>query len=410
MNIPLLEFDPVHDGQPRRSLSAPPLADWTQDLARMRRAQAAWAARPISDRLKVIRRARHEIARRAGSLALAGCAPLFRPVAETLSAQVLPLADACRYLEREAPALLAPKRLGSRRRPFWLRTVKAEVRREALGIVLVIGPGNYPLFIPGVAAMQALATGNAVVLKPGRRGADAALALARVLEFAGLDPALFRILPEDPEAAQQVIATGIDKVVFTGSAATGQKVLAQLAESSTPATMELSGCDAVFVRADADLDLVVRALVFGLRLNGGATCIAPRRVFVHRSVSTELDGRLAGALADEAPVMIRTRDHAELLTSILEALGNGAHLLSGRILPGGGIAGPLALAGVRPGEKLLQADLFAPVLSLLIVSDDEQALELAGRCSLRPGGDDLQLRPSRRAGAGLAGDGGCRRH
>ena len=87
-----------------------------------------------------------------------------------------------------------------------------------------------------------------------------------------------QVLSETPAAAQTAIATGVDKVLLTGSATTGAAVLTLLAPHLTPAVLELSGCDAAFVRADADLDLVIRALTFSLRLNGGATCIAPRRV------------------------------------------------------------------------------------------------------------------------------------
>ena len=79
---------------------------------------------------------------------------------------MLPLAEACRFLEREAEAILAPRRPGRRALPLWLSRVRREIRREPLGVVLIIGPGNYPLLLPGVQLIQALAAGNAVLLKP----------------------------------------------------------------------------------------------------------------------------------------------------------------------------------------------------------------------------------------------------
>ncbi|MDJ8954084.1 aldehyde dehydrogenase family protein, partial [Clostridium perfringens] len=84
-----------------------------------------------------------------------------------LTAEVMPLLAACQFLERSAPRILKPRRFGAWGRPFWLAAVRSEVQREPLGVVGIIGPGNYPLFLPGVQALQALVAGNAVWIKPG---------------------------------------------------------------------------------------------------------------------------------------------------------------------------------------------------------------------------------------------------
>jgi acyl-CoA reductase-like NAD-dependent aldehyde dehydrogenase len=273
-----------------------------------REAQEAWAARPLRDRLRVVRALRHGLAARAGELARAAGGG--RPEAEVLSSQVVPLADACRFLEREAPRVLAVRRLGAEGRPAWLMSVESEVRREPLGLVLVIAPSNYPLFLPGVQAVQALAAGNAVLWKPGRGGLPAARAFAALAAEAGFPANLLHILPEEPEAARDAIAAGVDKVLLTGSVATGRAVLADLAERLVPATMELSGCDALFVLPGADLDRVARAIRFGLTLNGGATCIAPRRVFVPRPLEQALVERLTPLTAAQ---LVSVADSEEAL-------------------------------------------------------------------------------------------------
>lgn len=253
-----------------------------------REAQAEWSARPVAERLRVLRALRHRIAERCEELVRA-CG---RSAAEVLSSEVVPLADACRFLEREASPLLAPRRLGAEGRPVWLRGVDVELRREPFGLVLIIAPSNYPLFLPGVQTLQALAAGNAVLWKPGRGGLAAALAFAGLALEAGLDPRLLTVLPEAPDAARDAIASGVDKVVLTGSAATGREVLPELARRLVPAIAELSGHDALFVLPGADLDRVARAIRFGLELNGGATCIAPRRVFVPHAFAAGLEARL----------------------------------------------------------------------------------------------------------------------
>ena len=273
-----------------------------------RTAQSRWALTPISERLRVVCALRHGIAENADKLAGIAASVSERPIAEKLVSEVLPLADACRWLEKRADRVLATRRCGSRGRPFWMQGVTFEVQRQPFGLVLVIGPANYPLFLPAVHALHALVAGNAVLLKPAPSTRRVALAFAQLARDAGLDPALLTILPESVSAARSAIADGVDKVIFTGSSENGRDVLATLAETNTPSVMELSGQDAVLVFADADLDLVVRALRFGTSLNDGNTCIAPRRLVVVQSVAEDLLARLSIA---RVPIMLIERVHDE---------------------------------------------------------------------------------------------------
>jgi acyl-CoA reductase-like NAD-dependent aldehyde dehydrogenase len=352
-------------------------------MSAARLAQARWAATPLSERLARIRELRRLIAEHAPTLAEASASARRRPTFESTTAEVLPLAEACRFLEREAPSLLAPCRLGKRGLPLWLSGVRSEVHRDPFGVVLVIGPGNYPLLLPGVQIVQALAAGNAVLLKPGVGGSFAARALIEVIHRAGLDSHLVALLPESTEAAVAAIDAGPDKVVFTGSAATGEKILAQLAPRLIPATMELSGCDAFIVRADADLDLVVKYLKFGLELNKGATCMAPRRVLVHRCVATELEGRLARAFSTARPnagELSGPEIGAPLRELLAEAVAQGAHFVTGGIAADDSLQFPIVLAGVEAPARLLQEDVFAPVLSLVTIGDDAESVACANDC------------------------------
>jgi acyl-CoA reductase-like NAD-dependent aldehyde dehydrogenase len=274
-----------------------------------RAAQAHWAPTPILSRLHIVRALRQLIAENADALAEAAASASVRPLAEKLVSEVLPLADACRWLEKNAARALATRRCGRRGRPFWMRGVTFEVQRQPFGLVLVIGPGNYPLFLPAVHALHALVAGNAVLLKPAPGTRHVALAFAQVALDAGLDPALLTILPESVAAARSAIADGVDKVIFTGSSENGREVLATLAETNTPSVMELSGRDAVLVFADADLDLVVRALRFGTSLNGGETCIAPRRLVIVQSVAEDLLMRLSIARVPRMLIERVRNDH-----------------------------------------------------------------------------------------------------
>jgi acyl-CoA reductase-like NAD-dependent aldehyde dehydrogenase len=176
-----------------------------------------------------------------------------------------------------------------------MRRVLFEVQRQPFGLVLVIGPGNYPLFLSAVHSLHALVAGNAVLLKPAPGTRNVAFLVVRLAREAGLDPALLNVLDESVAAAHDAICSGVDKVIFTGSSVNGRDLLANLAKTNTPSVMELSGEDAVIVFVDADLDLVVRALNFGARLNNGGTCIAPRRLIVEKSIAGNLQARLTRA-------------------------------------------------------------------------------------------------------------------
>ena len=322
--------------------------------AETRAVQARWALTPIRERLRVVRELRHLIAENANALALAAGAVSGRPLAEKLVSEVLPLADACRWLERNAGRVLLPRRCGKRGRPFWLQGVSFDVQRQPLGVVLVIGPGNYPLFLPAVHSLHALIAGNAVLLKPAPGTREVALAFSNLSHGAGLDPALLTILPGSVEAARRAIADGVDKVIFTGSSENGREVLSALAGTNTPSVMELSGQDAVLVLADADLELVVRALRFGTRLNAGDSCIAPRWLVVVQSIADDLLARLSAAHVPRLLVE-RVRDDA---TAVHRA--NAAGCALGASIFSGDIPKARALAArVKTGFVLIN-DLIVP--------------------------------------------------
>jgi aldehyde dehydrogenase (NAD+) len=342
-------------------------------LGQAQEAQKIWARTRLKGRLALLRRARHRIAATAEQCA--STVPRDN-VADTLVVEVLPLIEACRFLEREAAWILAPQTLSSHTRPFWLRRIDAETRRDPLGVVLIIAPANYPLFLPGVQALQALAAGNAVLWKPAPGGTSAAEALRDALLGAGLDPALLQLLDESASAAVDAIAAGVDKVFLTGSLATGTAVLHELADRLTPAVMELSGCDAVFVLPGAELDRAVAALAFGLRLNGSATCMAPRRLFLVGD-----HPGLVQALLDQCkslnPVVLPVHTQSQLADLLLDA-----RRLGGSILRDESDAG-LRYALVNratPEMRIAQADIFAPVLCIIQVADREAAIAAHAIC------------------------------
>ena len=365
-----------------RSVGIPPAQVARYAVQKLRSAQSEWAAAPLADRLAVIGRFRRAVARDPDRLTAAVTSPVRRGPAETLSAEVLPLCDACRYLEREAENLLEPQRRGRKNRPAWLYGVTLTDRREPHGVVLILGTWNYPLFLTGVQTLQALVAGNAALVKPGRGAHAAAAAVRDLLREAGLPAGVLAVLGEEPEAGAAAVRAGVNKVVLTGSAGTGRDVLAECAPSLTPAAMELSGCDAAFVLEGADVTLAAKCLALGLTWNGSATCVAARRVFAHRSLIDELRGELLKRVTTVAPVACDRAAATAAEELIEDALNRGATRLCGTIdhRPEPPRAMPVVLADVPGRAEILRSDLFAPVLSLIEVRDAEEALARDNCC------------------------------
>lgn len=348
---------------------------------------ASWSQLSHRDRCRLIGKVRHAIAGMAQRFNVAARTPQRPDPAETVSAELLPLCDALKFIGRRGSEVLKTRRLGARGRPVWLWGVRSEVRRVPLGEVLVIAPWNYPLLLAGAQVGQALAAGNRVWLKPAPGCERVSQLLHQAFLQTGVPRAAFGLLDSDPAAAEQKIADGMDLVVFTGGTRTGQKVMRQCAETLTPSIMELSGCDAMVIGPKASWKRVAEALHFGLRLNGGATCIGPRRLLVPAAMRDDLLAALRKRFVDEEPVPVHPSAQAAAAKLLRDSVERGAvDALTGQRpvfsttlekLP------PTILDGVRPDWPIAAADLFAPVVSILTTESDEEAVRIVNRCPYR---------------------------
>ena len=337
--------------------------------------ERGWSALRVGERLAVLKRARHGLAAAFDELVDALPGLPTRTRADSLASEVLPLLEACRFLEREAESILRTRVLGRRRLPFWLSGVDSRVERVALGKILIVGPANYPLMLPGVQALQALAAGNGVVWKPGRGGEAVARVFARVLVGAGLPVGLLRVTGEAVDEVVEALDEAPDKVIFTGSARAGRVVCGMAAERGVPVVAELSGCDAVVALPTADVERLAAALAFGMRLNGSATCMAPRRLFVVGEEPAGLVERLISRFAEVRAVPLAQATEAQLAEDLDEAGALGATIIG---LERAG--GPVLVLDARPEMKIARADVFAPVLSVVRVRDKAGLLAAYREC------------------------------
>lgn len=311
---------------------------------------------------------------------------------ETVAAELLPLCSALRYIGRCGPSLLRVRRCGWSGRPAWLWGVQSHVHRVPHGSVLILGTWNYPLLLPGVQAAQALAAGNRVLLKPAPGVEPVTTALVRAFLDAGVPGSCLQQLDSSTAAAVQAIDEGVDLIVLTGAASTGRQVLHRAAETLTPTIMELSGCDAaVLLGAVFDepalLSRAVAAIGFGLTVNGGATCIAPRRLIVEEARAERLIDALRSSLQSLPPVIVHPSARQAAVRAIGEALQRGAvdrfDSFDGQECSRSGRLRPVLLDRVRPGDPIASADLFAPVTSVIRVDRIEEAVAVVNDCPYR---------------------------
>ena len=339
-------------------------------LDHSRSAGKSWQSETLEKRLKHLRLLRHALVEAASAYAETSS----RSNADVISSELLPLAGACKFLEDKAGTILRTRTVGKRGRATWLRGVFSKVERVPLGAVLIVAPSNYPLLLPGVQMLQALAAGNSVVIKPGQGGTDAARCLKGWADSAGAPTGLVQVLDETPEAGKAAVAAGFDKICFTGSAETGKAVLSSAAETLTQTTVELSGCDAVFILESADLDRAARAIAFGLTLNSGQTCIAPRRIFVLEGLKTEFVAKLAPLLAKADPIKLDSSSESKAASLLA-----GATPLVGGFQDDGSFA-PALVDSPAEGHSLTEIDIFAPIASVLPYDSLDRAVETANSC------------------------------
>jgi aldehyde dehydrogenase (NAD+) len=344
-----------------------------------------WNSRTIKERCQIIARVANEITLAAEEL-IELCRSDHRTDAcETIAAELIPLCDGLRWLERHGARCLAPKQYGWRGRPVWLWGVHSEVRRDPLGTVLILAAWNYPILLPGVQLAQSLVAGNRVCLKPAQGCEAVTRRLVECFYSSGVPESSLELLPSSPQAAIDAMNRGVNLVVLTGSSQTGRSVMRHAAETLTPCILELGGCDAVIALDDCDLDRIASSVRFALTFNSGATCIGPRRIFASHQVADQIVHDLVGPWRAEVPkYVIHPRARELVARTIAEAVSEGAVDVLGRFdaeaVRRTGQMSPVILDQVQQGQRITSADLFAPVVSVIRVGSADDAVARVNEC------------------------------
>ena len=374
---------------------------FAEEAARCRAAQADWSMTSVRDRLRFVRELRHLLVEHADALTAAVEADVGRPPGEVVATDLLPVAAACKYLLSDADRILRPKRVG--RRPLWLMGCRDTVHRRPHGLVGVIGTWNYPVYLNAIPIAHALVAGDGVLWKPSELSPRSADVLHGLFLRAGVPAELFQRLPATREAGPQLAEADVDFLHFTGSDAVGAKLAARLGERLIPSVLELSGVDAVFVLADADVRLAARSAWYGATLNAGQTCLASRRAFVHRDVVERFVAELRPLVEAAGPVRLVAAGQVEQARRLVEdAEGRGLAAVLGTAAkpPEGETVTPAVVLDATPDLALCREAAFAPLLAVLPFDTTDQAVAMDRECPFGLGAAVFTADP--RAAAALA--------
>jgi len=348
--------------------------------------EGPWGAMTAAERGRLLSKMGHDVADQIEYLAEIEALDVGKPLGQA-RADALALA---RYLEYYGGCA---DKFHGQTIPY-LNDYTVYTLREPHGVTGHIIPWNYPMQIIGRSVVAALATGNAVVLKPAEEACLTALEFARIAADAGLPPGALNVTPGTGIDAGAPLAAhpGVNHISFTGSTNVGVAVQSAAAQNTVPVTLELGGKSPQLVFDDADLDAALPFLVNAGVQNAGQTCSAGSRILVQRGVYDELVGRLAekfaALLVGQA---ISDLNVGPLISSKQKTLVSGfidAGRESGLVVaaegvitdaapPGGHYVRPTLFVDVDPDHELAQQEIFGPVVVVIPFATEEEALQIA---------------------------------
>jgi acyl-CoA reductase-like NAD-dependent aldehyde dehydrogenase len=352
--------------------------------------QPSWAALTLAERGDVLRRAAEVVLEESDDIRDLIVREQGKPRNEAFSMEILPTIDALGWIARAGGEILADEKVPMPQ--VFLKTKRSTFVYEPLGVIGIISPWNYPWSIPLGEVALALMAGNGVVLKPASLTPLIGDRIASIFERAGVPEGLVRVV-HGPGTGAALAESSVGKVFFTGSVETGRSVAEACARRLTGSVLELGGKDPMIVLDDAHLEHAIAGAVWGGFANAGQTCSGIERVYVARGVSERfIAGVIEGAqrLRVGDPTSWDTEigpmvspEQAEIVRELVDdAVAAGATLhCGGPVDAPTGLEGswyaPAVLTGVTPDMRIMGEEIFGPVVPIVVVDSEEEAVALA---------------------------------
>jgi acyl-CoA reductase-like NAD-dependent aldehyde dehydrogenase len=363
--------------------------DVARAVGRARAAQPGWAALSISERARLIMKARKIILQEMEEIARLISRETGKPLAEAISMELAPTLDLMQYFARKTASLLSPRRISVGQYALMGRS-SYEIYKP-LGVIGIVSPWNFPWATPLDEVVMALMAGNAVVLKPSELTPLTGLKIKDVFKRAGLADGVLQVVTGDGSTGAALVGAGVDKIMFTGSVATGKRVAEAAAKYLTPVVLELGGKDPMIVLDDANIPNAARGAVWGAFANAGQACASVERCYVHESIAKRFIAEVvketkslrqstgADPTADVGS-MTSERQLLAVQKHVDEAIDRGATALTGgdRVADSvGAFFAPTVLINVNHDMDVMREETFGPVLPIMTFKTDEEAVRMA---------------------------------
>ncbi|HQZ95207.1 MAG TPA: aldehyde dehydrogenase family protein [Pyrinomonadaceae bacterium] len=354
-----------------------------------RAASREWRQTSFAARRDLMMRAREVILAEVDEIAHLISRESGKPFGEAIAMEIAPVLDLMQYFARNTEKLLKPAKIGIGLYALMGRSSK--IIYQPLGVVGIIPAWNYPFSIPLGEAVMALMAGNTVVIKPSELTPLVGVKIRDIFEKAGFPQNAVQVVTGDGSTGAALVEAAPDKIMFTGSVATGKKIAAAAAKNLTSVVLELGGKDPMIVFADANLELAARAAVWGAFCNSGQSCSSVERLYVQESVAAELTRKIVektkrlkqgfgdredvsvGAMSSERQIKI-VEDHVE------DFRASGAKIeIGGRRNPEfeGLFYEPTVITNANNDMRAMQEETFGPTLPIATFSTEEEAIRLA---------------------------------
>ncbi len=353
------------------------------EIARARAIQPAWAALSFKERSGHIVAVRDRLLDRAEELVDVICSETGKQRSEAVTTELMAVCETIDWYVKHGARALRPVPVS----PGVLAHKRAWKRYEPMGVVGVISPWNYPFTLSMTPVVTALFAGNSVVMKPSEVTPTVGLAIGELFEHDRWGD-IVRVVTGGGGTGEALVRGGVDKVAFTGSAATGRKVMAAAADTLTPVLLELGGKDPMIVAEDADVGRAVQGAVWGSFQNAGQTCMSVERVYVAENLYeqfvdgvVEQTGRIRQDASGQGDIGSMTfPPQLEIVQRHIEdAKAKGAKVLTGgtrRDEPGLWFE-PTVLVDVDHSMDIMREETFGPVMPIMAVADAAEAVRLA---------------------------------
>ncbi|XP_008248572.2 aldehyde dehydrogenase family 3 member A2 isoform X2 [Oryctolagus cuniculus] len=348
-----------------------------REVQRLRRAFRSGRSRPLRFRLQQLEALRRMVQEREADILAAIAADLCKSELNAYSQEVITVLGEIDFMLNNLADWVTAKPV---KKNLFTMLDEAYVQAEPLGVVLIIGAWNYPFVLTIQPLIGAIAAGNAVILKPSELSEHTAQVLAKLLPQY-LDQDLYAVVNGGVKETTELLKERFDHILYTGNAAVGRVVMEAAAKHLTPVTLELGGKSPCYIDKDCDLDTVCRRITWGKYMNCGQTCIAPDYVLCEASLQNHIVQKIKETVQEFYGENIKESPDYERIIN-LRHFKRIQSLLEGQKIAFGGetdeatrYIAPTVLTDVDPEAKVMQEEIFGPVLPIVPVKNADEAIQ-----------------------------------